>query len=232
MFSQQKVVLFDIDGTLLKAPGLGRHALAQAAAHVYELPLSTCTTALDTIDFRGATDALIYRAFGERLGVGPIALGEPLTAVYLNTLNTQVKERAISPLPGVQQLVTMLRGNGLVRVGVLTGNLRAAAVIKLQAIGLEMLLDGPCGFADDGTERSSIALMAFERAAACGARPWHTLVIGDTRADVDAAHHMGGPAIAVASGWTPYEELLHSGAQLVLKDLSDPGPVLELLAQL
>lgn len=232
VFSQQKAVLFDIDGTLMRAPGLGRVALAEAAARVYGLPLDSCRAAIDSIDFRGATDGLIFAEFGSRLGLGPIPRQDPLSGEYVRVLERLCQELQLEPLPGAAQLVTMLAGMGLTRVGILTGNLRAAARIKLQAIGLEALLDGPCAFADDGLQRREVAAAAFARTAALGARPWQTLVIGDTAADVAAAHHMGGPAVAVASGWTPLQELHQCGAQLVLADLSDPGPVLELLARL
>ena len=53
-----------------------------------------------------------------------------------------------------------------------------------------------------------------------------------TEHDVAAAHRVGAPAVAVATGWTPWEALSSSGAQLLLSDLSDPAPVLRLLAAL
>lgn len=232
MTSRQKAVLFDIDGTLLKAPRLGRDALAKAAAEVFQQPLGRTTEAINAIDFRGATDGRIFSDFGEALIGEAIPVSGAFAERYLQVLAQDTNQIEVSVLPGVQQLLTLLHRQSSTCVGLLTGNIRAAAAIKLKRVGLDTLLDGPGGFAEDGIERTQVAQRAFERAASLGARPEQTLVIGDTQHDVIAAHHAGGTAIAVGSGWTDMAELHNCGAQLVLEDLSNPHVVIDFLARL
>lgn len=227
-----KAVLFDVDGTLVRTQGVGRAALARAASDTFAVATTDVHAALQRIDFRGNTDGRIVATLCAELGVADVGLSSPLTDRYLANLRALVTEDAVVLLPGVRALVQALRMRTNTHVGLLTGNIRDGARTKLLPTGLADLVDQPGGFGEDGHLRSDVAAAAAERLAAIRVKPWGTLVIGDTPHDVRAAHRIGAPAVAVATGWTDRAELEACGAQLVLDDLSDPAPLLSLLEAL
>jgi len=228
-----RAVLFDIDGTLVKLGGAGREALARGVAAALGRPFEEVLAAAMEVDFRGRTDTILLEELAGRLGVRVPALDPRMVAAYLGALpETVARSRAegrYETMPGALELVADLESRTDVLVGLLTGNVREAARIKLAPVGLGHLADRPGGFGDDARERADVARAAVRRLAEAGIPPERVLVVGDTEHDVSAAHAAGARAVAVATGWTDPAVLRACGADLFLPDLRDPAPFLRFL---
>lgn len=227
-----RVVLFDIDGTLITTRGAGREAFAHAFSEVLALPLDEAITAIDRVDFRGGTDEVLIDRVAASIGVDLPRLHGPFVAAYLRVLERTMTHGRISIQNGVPELLAALQQQGDVVLGLLTGNIREGARRKLQPVGLDHLLDGPGGFGDDARHRPDIARAAARRVADHGGDPKRVLVIGDTQHDVSAAQAIGAWTVAVASGGTDRPVLEAARADLVLDDLGNFKPVLDLLAEM
>ncbi len=205
------LVLFDIDGTLLRTGGAGREALDDAIAHVHGWP-----TATRGIDVAGSTDRVILEAVGAAFGAAVDHAG--VEAHYLEGLRRRLDDRARTVvLPGVRRLVSSLEGRAT--VGLLTGNWVSGATLKLIAAELhEAFAFG--AYADDGPDRNALLPVALTRARARGwAGKGPVLVIGDTLNDIRCARSGGAVAVAVATGFHSVEVLRAEGPDLLLPDL-------------
>lgn len=227
----KKAVLFDVDGTLVRMGGAGRAALARAAAAVLGVSAEDACRALASIDFRGNTDRAILRDIFVACGRRETAESRGrVVASYLETLPATIESSVREILPGVRELLDALDelSPGTV-VGLLTGNLKEGARLKLAGFDLAHLVDRPGGFGDDGMNRVAITRVAFERLAIRGVGPTRTILVGDTEHDVRAARAFGASAVAVATGWTEPATLGKAAPDLLLPDLSDPTGLLELI---
>ncbi len=223
-------VLFDIDGTLLRTAGAGARALTHALATELELELGRVTAAMATVDFRGATDRAILRNLGEALDLPLEPRQERLLQRYFAALELHLAEASVEVLPGVNELLAVLGLRQDVYVGILTGNFRPAARLKLGAIGHAALVERAGGFGEDGLRRHDLAAAARERLWAAGVSPEaRIVVVGDTEHDVACGKHIGAHTVAVATGWTARETLLAAEPDLFLDDLSVHERVLGLL---
>jgi phosphoglycolate phosphatase-like HAD superfamily hydrolase len=229
-----KAILFDVDGTLVRVGGAGRAALSSAAAAVLGVSAEEASRALASIDFRGNTDRAILRDIFAALGRHETAASRGLVvARYLETLPATIESSVREVLPGVRELLGAL--DELLPdtvVGLLTGNLKEGARLKLAGFDLAHLVDRPGGFGDDGMDRVAITCVAFERLAVLGVGPPRTVVVGDTEHDVRAARAFGASAVAVATGWTEAPTLREAAPDLLLPDLSDPAGLLDLIASM
>ena len=207
------IVLFDIDGTLIDPRGAGTRSLNACFHQVYGR-----AGAADGIMASGQTDAFLFPAIADRLGIP----WEPdrVYPVYLSALAEELPRGPARILPGVQALCAALAARGDLAVGLQTGNIRAAAEMKLAYAGLaDHFRFG--GFGEDGPDRGDLVRTAIARAARPGVP---VVVIGDAPNDVLAARAVGARAVAVATGWHPRAELEALGADVVLADLTDiPG---------
>jgi phosphoglycolate phosphatase-like HAD superfamily hydrolase len=228
--SAMRAVLFDVDGTLIKAQGAGREALARGVARVLGAPLEAVRAEAGAVDFRGRTDELLIEELVRRAGGDPEpGLDARVVAAYLEELEVALAEVVVEVLPGVPELLAALELRDDVAVGLLTGNVREGARRKLHAVGLGWLALGDGGFAEDGRERDALARAAMARLAEQGVAPGRVVVVGDTPHDVAAARAIGARAVAVASGWTPRAELEPCRPDLLLDSLASPQQVLDLL---
>ncbi len=222
------LVLFDIDLTLLRLNAVGRVAMTDAL-----LAMVGIEDGLAGIDFAGRTDRWILRQALAGGGHVPDDFEVFLTDFdgrYLPLLETYLPLLGGELLPGVTTLLDRLVVMPDVRLGIATGNLRSAAWFKLRAFGLDgYFLDG--GFADDAEERHDLVAVAIERLGDASAGH-HVIVIGDSLHDITAATVNGAIAVGVATGRNSVDELIEAGAHLALPDLSDPGPILSLLARI
>jgi phosphoglycolate phosphatase len=218
------VCLFDIDGTLLSSGGAGKAALEEGLAEEFGV-----RGTMEKLVLSGRTDNAIV---SDLLRLSGLADSEEnrarLFAGYLRHLPGCLARCAGRVLPGVQALLGLLGTRGDVAVGLLTGNIRAGARLKLGHYGLyEYFAFG--GFGDRHHHRDDVAreaLAEVHRHLGTRVDPGRVWVIGDTPLDVACARAIGARAVAVVTGWHDRTELAACGPDLLLDDLSDPGPLL------
>jgi phosphoglycolate phosphatase-like HAD superfamily hydrolase len=218
------VALFDIDGTLLASGGAGRVAMETALQEEFNL-----TQLAGRVEFSGRTDRSIGFELFQMHGIEPSpANWNRFVATYLRHLPVCLNRHQGKVLPGIATLLDQLRARDRTGVGLLTGNIRAGARLKLGHYGLyHHFAFG--GFGDLHMDRCDVAREALDelRRNLPGPvsldRVW---VIGDTPLDVRCARSIGARVAAVATGWHSLDELASEKPDLLLRDLSDPTPLL------
>lgn len=226
-------VLFDIDGTLLQTGGAGQLAFAETFAAEFGVQQLS-----GSVPFAGRSDRAIALELMRAHGVPPTEESwDQFRAAYLDRLPSALARRQGGVLPGVVALLDELRRHDHPLIGLLTGNLRDGAMHKLGYYGL-MDRFGFGGYGDVSDDRCDIAAEALaeaERAAesrngrANGHRLSGAMVIGDTVHDITCARSINAFAVAVPTGNTPREELAAAKPDLLLDDLSDPQPMLDVV---
>lgn len=223
-----RLVLFDIDGTILLSGGAGRRAILAALAD--ELGHSRDT---DRVRFDGKTDPQIVvellEAAGER---GPHST-ERIARVIERYVSWLEQDLAINAhravvMPGIHQLLDALAGEERVVLGLLTGNVVLGAGIKLRSVAIDPTRFRVGAYGSDHAERAELPAIAAERARTIfGRRPIREeiVIIGDTPADVHCGRGVGARSIGVATGSYSTGDLETAGAHFVFPDLSDTDRV-------
>lgn len=226
-----RLVLWDIDGTLVDTANHGRDAFGEAFTAVFG-----STADVDAIRMSGRTDHWITMQLIEGSGVAggdgerhlPRMFEELAAALERRRELIAAEGRA---LPGASAALEALgRAPGATQ-SLLTGNIEPNAAVKLAAFGLDRHLDLEIGgYGSDHGVRPELVGIAREKARRLrgldvGAAD--TVLIGDTPLDVDAAHRSGARAVAVATGSYDAATLRETDAEAVLEDLSDTAAVLE-----
>lgn len=214
-----RVILFDIDGTLVRTGGAGKAAMEDALRGTFAV-----REILDVVPYSGRTDRAIARDLLAAHGVPATPENErALRDAYLANLPGALGRTPGLVCPGVPELVAALAAEPDTLLGLLTGNVRAGAQTKLDHYGLwDHFSCG--GFGDDHYDRDDVARAAVESARVTAGRdfdPRDVWVIGDTPLDVSCARAVGANAVAVATGWHPLEELAACEPDHVFADLSD-----------
>lgn len=222
-----RLVLWDIDGTLVDAAGHGRTAFDEAFEAV------TGRRPSESVPMAGHTDHQIATAMLQKARVDGVETRLPRMLDELASA-LAARRHAIRaegfPHPGARQaLEALARAPGVVQ-GLLTGNVEANAAVKLAAFDLDGLVDLEVGGygSDPHSSRADLVAVARERAAAKHGAPLPAsavVLVGDTPLDVRAAHQAGARAVGVASGPYGVDELKEAGADSVLPDLRDAGAV-------
>ncbi|MFC1919459.1 HAD family hydrolase [Chloroflexota bacterium] len=214
-----KLVLFDIDGTLVNAAGAGRIAMSSSIETLYGV-----SNAADDVDFIGRSDLYILRRALTNAGIPPERLDEALTttrAEYFRILPGILKEcNQGRALEGVVEVLEGLRYS--VQIGLATGNFRESAFMKLEHYGLEGYFSTG-GFGDDAEERAEIVYEAIRRCKELAGLQQDITgmyLVGDSPRDVMGGKAVGIKTVAVASGWTSLEELAIYEPTVLLPDLS------------
>jgi phosphoglycolate phosphatase-like HAD superfamily hydrolase len=214
------LILFDIDGTLLHAPG-GRAAFAQAFKEAFGWEQG-----VEHINFYGATDLDVFRRICRERGVESTAQMERAFFERLApALETRLAERPPTLFPNVGKILEILSKDWT--LGLVTGNIEATAWAKLHHAGIAHYFSFG-GFSCAHADRAEIARIALR--ASGEERPAKIFLIGDTPNDINAARANGFTAIAVATGGFDFQALEKSGADFVFQDLTDTGRVLDVLA--
>jgi phosphoglycolate phosphatase-like HAD superfamily hydrolase len=224
------IVLFDIDGTLIRTGRAGSRAMNLAFEDLFGV-----TGAFDAIQMAGRTDKGILEE-GARLAGVDLSNGnfERFRERYFVRLREALPRPGPSKgvLPGVEALLHALSARADVFPALLTGNCEEGARIKLEYFELWRFFR--CGaFGDDVTDRNHLFDIAMVRAQACGlsvVNPRDALVVGDTVLDIACARAAGARSVGVATGPSDVATLRAAGADVVLEDLSDTPRFLELLA--
>lgn len=222
-----RLVLWDVDHTLIENGGVSKEIYAAAFANL------TGRLAQYLAQTEGRTDPeimaemlRIHRAPSFPWGQVQRALEEA------GADHRQALAERGTVLPGVSQLITAFAGTRNVVQTIVTGNMRANARVKLSALGLVRSLDLDIGaYGSDDRERSRLVALARKRASAKYGTEYgdesNAVVIGDTPRDIEAARGGGARVLAVASGIHTLDELRQAGATCVMPSLADTSAVLE-----
>ena len=228
------LLLFDIDGTLLSTRGMGMRAIRRAFGQLFGDGLNW-----EGINPGGSLDPLIFAEAARINGIKNADVHHArFRDVYIQELTNNLKtnRHRVEVMPGVHVLLAHLREriseHGDAVLGLLTGNYAKAVPMKLATIGVDVSWFTVTAFGDEGAERAELVRLALDRYQLLTdepADPGRVAVIGDTPRDVACAHAHGCVAFAVATGGYSVEELAACGADVVLKDLSDPTPLIDFI---
>ena len=225
-----RVILFDIDGTLLRT-GAGRRSMERALTATFG------TSGDPSYRYDGKTDRQIIRETMRMAGFDDATIDERrevTEARYVAELRIEVATAASTAvlLPGVRELVSAVAAHERMVLGLLTGNVADGAAIKLRAVGLDPLAFVVGAFGSDHELRAELPAIAQARAAAHLERAVAgeaCVIIGDTPADIQCGRGIGARTIGVATGRYPRHELATHAPHAVFDDLSDTAAVLATL---
>ena len=218
-----RLVLFDIDGTLIQSGGAGEKAFARVCHAEFGVPDGT-----SRLQFAGRTDPSIVRDFFSQHSIEASAENfHRFFARYVFHLDDQLRQLTGRVLPGVHGWLCELAALPQQPVhGLLTGNIRLGAQIKLLHYGLwDSFRTG--AFGDDHEDRNEIAVIARARGRRLLARDLddsEILVIGDTPRDIECARAISARCLAVATGNYSVEQLKKAGATWAVDNLEEISP--------
>jgi phosphoglycolate phosphatase len=226
-----RLLLWDIDGTLIRAGPVAREAFANAVGHVLGAhPGETGLAMSGKTDPQIARELLtLLRVPRDRVDAHLPSVLEHLQEEVAGAIETMRSGGRL--LPGAREVLARCAAAPDVVQTVLTGNIAANAAAKLSAFDLHDALDLSVGaFGSDHHDRSALVPVALARVRQrFGATPRTVWVIGDTPNDLACARAGGARCLLVGSGRIPYDELRHLGADAALPDLSDVDGVCALL---
>ena len=233
MSAPRPLVLFDVDGTLMLSGGAGMRAMKSAAAGLFGIDFRW-----DGIVVSGHLDPLIFAEAAALNGLDDDPRHhESFRSRYLEELRAELERgRAqVRAMPGIHDGISRLRAGDTATLGLLTGNYSEAIPVKFAAIDLEPSWFEITAFGEEAPTRRDLAALAiakYARHLGAPVEPKRVVVVGDTPRDIDCAHAHGCFAFAVATGAYRERELAAAGADLVVRDLADPSPLLDAVARL
>jgi phosphoglycolate phosphatase len=221
-----RLVLFDVDGTLLSSGRAARESILAALSAVLGWEGSA-----EGNDFSGKTDPQILRELVLD-AVGRARFESAISAVldrYVEELAKRLDPAAVVPKPGVRELLRTLAREPGVTLALLTGNIERGARMKLEPPGFNAYF--PFGaFGDDSADRYCLPAIAVGRARERTGREFSgssVVIVGDSVHDVACGRSIGARAIAVATGPTPAEKLAAEKPDALFGDFSDVGAAAE-----
>lgn len=224
-----KLVLFDIDGTILWSDGAGRRAMTAALTSVFGGAGPT------EYRYDGKTDPQIVRDLMRAEGHSDETIDARMDSVascYVSLLQQELAtgRRRMRVFDGVAELITALEARADAVVGLLTGNLCEGATLKLSAAGLDVGRFRVGAYGSDHPHRPELPAVALRRARetlGLDLRGEDLVVIGDTPSDIECARSVGARAVAVATGRFSVAELAAHAPAAVFATLADTDAVLE-----
>ncbi len=223
----KRLVLFDVDGTLVSTHGAGSRAVRRALLQVYGR-----TGPIDDYDFHGRTDPQIVRDLMRFAGLEDdlidARMGD-LWGIYLEGLERELAgpDANAHPLPGVLPLLDALHETGDDLIALLTGNIEPGARLKLSAVELWGRFDFGA-YGSDHERRDQLPAVAVCRARERTGIEFagqDIVIIGDTPFDVTCGEALGVRTVAVATGKHTTTELYDAGADVVFRDFADTAAV-------
>lgn len=223
----KKLILFDIDGTLLLTGRAGEHALRSALRERFGVDDD-----LTGISFAGSTDGAIVRQMfaAHNIEPSPENIADLLDG-YVHNLPHELPRRSGRVLPGIVVLLEALKAREDVVLGLLTGNIERGAEIKLTHYGVWDYFEFGA-YADDHVDRNKLGPVAQARAVerhGVSFAAADIFVLGDTPKDIDCARAAGFQAVAIATGGYTREELASHQPDFLFEDLADTAAVLAVL---
>lgn len=226
-----RLILFDIDGTLLTTNGVARRTFGDALEQVFARPMKT-----DQVDFAGKTDQQIFYDFMSLAEIDELTVetkkDEALDA-FVALLEARINEDNCRALPGVEELLRTLDTEDVATVALLTGNLLRGAFIKLTPPGLHQHF-GFGAFGNDARYRYQLPAIAVERAykrTGLAFKGKEIVIVGDTPNDIECGRHLNVRTIAVATGPVPAETLEEHRPDFLFPDLTNTEGVLDAIFQ-
>lgn len=227
----RKLVLFDIDGTLLKTGTINRRVLSEALIRVYGTDGNT-----EEHDFSGKMDGAIIYEVLEHAGMERRAIDEKFNAAkaaYIELFRQKSTPSDITLLEGIPELLEHLSSNNEVLLGLLTGNFEESGRHKLKLPGIDSYFSFGA-FADDARSRNDLPPIAVERAFRLTGKNFSSteiVIIGDTEHDIRCARALEARSIAVATGNFTIQDLAAHSPGALFQNLASTGEVIrEILA--
>jgi phosphoglycolate phosphatase-like HAD superfamily hydrolase len=223
----EKLVLFDIDGTIMNTDGAGNQSFVNALTQVFGREFSA-----EGYSTSGKTDTQIAIELGEKFGIPgdetEARLGE-IRDIYLAGLEREFAGIEPTVLPRVRELVAAVAGNVRCVTGLLTGNFERWAWIKLDRINLSEPFEMGA-FGDGAKARIELPDQAVKRARELTGQTFENkeiVIIGDTPNDVACGRHLNVKSIAVATGNFGEADLVREGPDFLFEDFTDTDRVVE-----
>lgn len=225
-----RLVLFDIDGTLIHTGGAGSRAMTRAFAVACKIE-----NGFEGIPVPGRTDTIILADAMAKWGLeARPEFVSAFQAIYYRCLSDELARlspEAPGVLPGVVDLLESLQRSPAFSLGLLTGNYAESARLKLDRFGLWGYFDFGA-FGGDAAQRENLVRIAMGRAREGGlpeVTPADVVVVGDTPLDVACGRANGARVLAVATGSFGVDELEEAGADKAVRDLSDTAALMDWL---
>jgi phosphoglycolate phosphatase-like HAD superfamily hydrolase len=220
----ERLLLFDIDGTLINTAGAGVHALRNVLRDQFGISHD-----LEGIEIAGRTDAGIVHQILRQQKIEP---NESNTTRFLNhyveSLKDELPKRKGRVLPGVRELLERLQAKPGIVLALLTGNVKRGAKLKLEHYDLWHFFEFGA-FSDDHHDRNRLGMFALERAQEKVGREVRAAdvdVIGDTPHDIACGKAIGARTIAVATGNYSAEQLVLHKPDWIFENLADVDSIL------
>jgi phosphoglycolate phosphatase len=223
----RRLILFDIDGTILSSMGAAARAFRQALQQVFGTAGPT-----SGYSFGGRTDPQIAFDLLTMAGFAPEQITDDLPRalqLYLGLLEDEFTRTPPTVYPGVRELLQRLSAEPeLSVVGLLTGNVEEGAHLKLSVAGIDPGQFRVGAFGSDNADRRELPAIAIDRAEAVAGHRFDgksVVIIGDTPFDISCGEHLGVRTIAVATGTYRREALVNCGPDHLFDDLADTDAV-------
>lgn len=212
-----KLILFDIDGTLIDSGGAGVRSLNLAFKEVFSIE-----NAFEGISMAGKTDSQIIKECLKKHNLSQNGDFEAIIEAYLYNLKKEINNNKKHVKPGIYDILRILSKTKKIFTGLLTGNIEKGARIKLEPFKLNEFF--PSGaFGSDHEDRNQLLPIAVERFTdlyKTKIKTQECMVIGDTPLDIECAKIYGAASIGVATGPYSVQELIEAGADYVVNDFS------------
>ncbi|MDG2022630.1 MAG: HAD family hydrolase [Phycisphaerales bacterium] len=220
------LILFDIDGTLLRSSGVGPRSMCMALQELCPPRHEGDFVDPEKMDTAGSLDPLIWKTLLDHRGLDATDVGhDAFRETYGAILTKAIEEEdPVYALPGAAEAVAWVQEHPTLEAALLTGNYPETGRLKVKAAGFDPDLFRFGTWGSEADRRRGLPPIAMERARSMfehAIEPHETVIVGDTPADVDCAHANGCRVIAVATGRFDVESLRPHEPDVLLPNLAD-----------